>query len=24
MNDTINCYFNSKKVFSRMDNIYAN
>lgn len=24
MNDTINCYFNGKKVFSRMDNIYAN
>ncbi|MDR1090413.1 MAG: hypothetical protein LBL79_04990 [Prevotella sp.] len=24
MNDTINCYFNSKKVFFKMDNIYAN
>jgi hypothetical protein len=24
MNDTINCYFNSKKVFFRMDNIYVN
>lgn len=24
MNDTINCYFSDKKVFVRMDNIYAN
>ncbi len=24
LNDTINSYFNSKKVFYRMDNIYAN
>ena len=24
VNDTINCYFNSKKGFYKMDNIYAN
>jgi hypothetical protein len=24
LNDTINSYLNSKKVFYRMDNIYAN